>query len=205
MTENSGLTNINFKFNDKLLIYEVEQWRNKVPILQAELSKFPEHYYKVIKDMTQISEDERYPNIRLTVATFETKRFLEHYLLTDVKARPRYYVLKQDGCLPPHIDLTTLCSINNVLTNPETPIYIGDRSFDIQTEANEVEETIKHMEETNTTKEVLTPYSYKTAALDTTRIHMVDNKGHNVRMLFKISFFNISYRELVKCIREIDE
>ena len=205
MTENSGLTNIKFKFNDKLLIYEIEQWWNKVPRLQAELSKFPEHYYNVIKDMTQISEDEKYPDIRLTAATFETKRFLDHYSLTDAEVRPRYYVLNQDGCISPHIDLTTLCSINNVLTNPKTPIHLGDRSYNIRTEANEAEETIKYMEETNTTKDVLTPYSYKTAALDTTRIHMVDNKGHSARLLFKISFFDISYRELVRHIREIDE
>lgn len=190
-----GVTKIDFKFNDKLLIYEINQWRDRVPVLQAEDSNFPEEYYKVIKDVKQISEDKRFPEIQLPIAHQETKRFLKHYSIDNIDVRPRYYILKKDGYLAPHIDLTTLCSINTILSDPDTPVYLGDRSFDVQTEVDEANKIIKHIE--SSAKEHLTPYSYKTAALDTTRIHMVDNKGHNERLLFKLSFFDIDYRELV--------
>ena len=40
----SGLTEIDFKFNDELLIGELNQWRDKVPILQGKDSDFPEEY-----------------------------------------------------------------------------------------------------------------------------------------------------------------
>ena len=194
----SGLTEINFKFNDKLLINEVNYWRDRVPELQGSKSPFPKDYYKVIKDMKQISEDARYPEIQLPAAREETERFLRHYSINSIDVRPRYYVLKQDGYLAPHIDLSTQCSINTVLSDPSTPIYIGDRSFNIHGEVDQASKIIKEIGDN--IKEHLTPYPYKTAALDTTRIHSVDNKGHNERLLFKLSFFDISYQELISRI-----
>ena len=200
--EMSGLTEINFKFNHELLINEVKYWRDRVPELQGDKSPFPKEYYKVIKDMKQISEDARYPEIQLPVACEETERFLRHYSLTNVDVRPRYYVLKQDGFLGPHIDLATQCSINTVLTDPNTPIYLGGRSYDVHhdEEIEEAKEIVKVIGDD--IKAHLTPYKYKTAALDTTRIHAVDNKGHNERLLFKLSFFDITYYELIREIHE---
>jgi len=195
----SGLTEIDFKFNDELLIGEVNHWRDRVPTLQGNKSPFPKDYYKVIQDMKQISEDKRYPEIQLPAAHEETERFLRHYSITSIDVRPRYYILKQDGYIAPHIDLATQCSINTVLTDPSTPVYVGDRSFDIHSEVDEASKIIKEIGDN--IKEHLTPYPYKTAALDTTRIHSVDNKGHNERLLFKLSFFDISYQELTSRIK----
>ena len=197
--EMSGLTEIDFKFNHELLINEVKYWRDRVPELQGDKSPFPEDYYKVIQDMKQISEDARYPEIQLPAAHEETERFLRHYSITSIDVRPRYYVLKEDGYIAPHIDLGTQCSINTVLTDPSTPIYVGDRSFDIHSEVDEASKIIKEIGDDIKTH--LTPYTYKTAALDTTRIHSVDNKGRNERLLFKLSFFDISYQELTSRIK----
>jgi hypothetical protein len=196
-----GLAEVDFKFNDKILIDEINQWRDRVPVHQGEDSNFPKEYYRVIKDVKQISEDKRYPEIQLPIAHQETERFLKHYSLINIDVRPRYFILKKDGYLPPHIDLTTQCSINTILSDPDTPVYLGNRSFDIHTEADEAAKIIKNIESTDSTKKHLTPLTYKTAALDTTRIHMVDNKGHNERLLFKISFFDVSYEELVGRVR----
>ena len=195
-----------FEFNDEILIDEINEWRDRVPVIQAEDSNFPKEYYRVIKDVKQISEDKRFPEIQLPIAHQETKRFLKHYSIDNIDVRPRYYILKKDGYLAPHIDLTTLCSINTILSDPDTPVYLGDRSFNVQTEVNESKEVFKYIESTgwkyDNAKKHLTPYTYKTAALDTTRIHLVDNKGHNERLLFKLSFFDISYEELIGHVRD---
>jgi hypothetical protein len=198
----SGLTEIEYEFDDELLIGELNHWRNKIPIHQGKDSDFPEEYHRVIKDMTQINEDKRYPEIQLPIAHQQTELFLKYYSIVNTKVRPRYFIQAKDGYLSPHIDLTTQCSINTVLSDPSIPIYLGGRSFNIQTEADEAAKVIKRIESNDITKKHLTPYTYKTAAIDTTRIHMVDNKGHNERLLFKLSFFDISYDELVGRVRD---
>lgn len=83
----------------------------------------------------------------------------------------RYYTLEPNSILPMHVDYNTTCSVNTIL---------NDNTASIQIENNE--------------------YVYSTAILNTQALHGVNNND-KLRCLFKISFFDLSFEELVQIVR----
>lgn len=85
---------------------------------------------------------------------------------------PRYYKLEADHYLLPHVDYNTTCSVNHILSNDYAPVTIIGED-----------------------------YHYKTALLNTSVQHGVNNIGKEERLLFKISFFESTYEEIREQIR----
>jgi len=85
---------------------------------------------------------------------------------------PRYYKLEANHYLMPHVDFNTTCSVNHILSNESAPVTILGED-----------------------------YHYKTALLNTSVQHGVNNIGKEERLLFKISFFESTYEEIREKIR----
>ena len=107
----------------------------------------------------------------LPVLLNECRKFINKYNLQGYDIRPRYYIVAPGGYLPPHKDMKTLCAVNHILSDRYAPLIIEDQE-----------------------------YLYKTAVFNTQREHHVVNNGYEVRVLIKLSFFDISYQELVSRI-----
>ena len=86
------------------------------------------------------------------------------------KGSGRYYILDKNSNLRMHTDHNTTCSINVILNSNTAPITIEDQD-----------------------------YHYSVAVLDTQKMHGVKNNDSE-RYLFKISFFDLEYKELVKIV-----
>ena len=96
---------------------------------------------------------------------------MEYYILNDIELEyadklnkyfdidtlPKFYILKANTKLLPHIDYDTTCSINFLLSDGAAPVRFGDNE-----------------------------YYYRTALLNTTRKHSVDKHPAD-RLLFKLS------------------
>jgi len=80
---------------------------------------------------------------------------------------PRFYFLQKKTILRNHIDLNTKCSINHVISGAESPVNYPDYGM----------------------------YNYKTALLNTEKLHGVINKDSD-RILFKISIFDESFEQV---------
>lgn len=84
----------------------------------------------------------------------------------------RYYILDNNVYLEPHIDYYNICSVNWLLAGAGAPVVFGDKE-----------------------------YYYENAILDTTQLHSVPNTDCK-RVLFKINFMEISYKDLInKCVQ----
>lgn len=94
--------------------------------------------------------------------------------LFDIKARPRFYILKANSVLPPHQDLGTLCSIN-VLLSSKNPAPVN---YDAK------------------------EYYYKNALLNTQNMHGVVTNNED-RLLFKLSVFDESYESVAEKIKKV--
>lgn len=86
------------------------------------------------------------------------------------KGSGRYYILDKNTDLGMHTDHNTICSINAILNSNTAPITIEDQD-----------------------------YHYSVAVLDTQKMHGVKN-NNSERYLFKISFFDLEYKELVEIV-----
>lgn len=92
-----------------------------------------------------------------------------------VVGKPRFYLLEKDTTLPFHVDLGTQCSINFILGEGDgAPVKFKDTG-------NE--------------------YTYKSALLNTSLTHGVENKGDD-RILFKISFMENSFEDIKERIEK---
>jgi len=98
----------------------------------------------------------------------EYRKFINQYNLQGHDIRPRYYVCEAGGYFPPHTDMKTLCAVNHILSDSCAPLIIEKKE-----------------------------YQYKTAVFDTQREHNVQNRGYEDRVLIKLSFFDLSYEEVV--------
>ena len=107
----------------------------------------------------------------LPVLNEECDRFRWDHGLYKNQIKPRYYVLESNTVLPQHVDFNTRCSINHILSEDNADVMFGQDTF-----------------------------SYKTALLDTTQPHGVDNTDKPDRLLFKLSFFDISYNNVKKLL-----
>ena len=104
----------------------------------------------------------------LPVLWGEYKKFVDKYNLQGHDIRPRYYVCVAGGYFPPHKDMKTLCAVNHILSDSCAPLIIEKKE-----------------------------YQYKTAVFDTQRMHNVQNRGYEDRVLIKLSFFDLSYENIV--------
>ena len=89
----------------------------------------------------------------------------------EVDGRPRFYWLGANLHLPEHVDNTTTCSLNFVLSEDPAPVTVLGENF-----------------------------YYRSASLNTSVLHSVTN-GPVERVLFKISIFNESYEDIVKRLK----
>lgn len=105
----------------------------------------------------------------LPVLWYEFKRFVETFGLQGYDIRPRYYICEANGQFPPHKDMKTLCAVNHIVSDRYAPLIIEGQE-----------------------------YMYKTAVFNTQREHHVVNNGYEARVLIKLSFFDLSYEDLVK-------
>ena len=64
--------------------------------------------------------------------------------------------------------MKTLCAVNHIVSDRYAPLIIEDQE-----------------------------YLYKTAVFNTQREHHVVNNGYEARVLIKLSFFDLSYEELL--------
>ena len=151
----SPVYNIEYDFDNELLL--------------SELFNQKQNNYSDPKHGT--ADNWKIANEKLEIATAEMEHFCNVYSLP--LGKPRYYILKENSVLLPHIDYNTTCSINHVLSDDPAPVSfpgIGD-------------------------------FKYKTAILNTTIKHGVMNLGKKDRYLYKISFFDISYEEVCECLK----
>ena len=65
--------------------------------------------------------------------------------------------------------MKTLCAVNHIVSDRYAPLIIEGQE-----------------------------YMYKTAVFNTQREHHVVNNGYEARVLIKLSFFDLSYEDLVK-------
>lgn len=97
-----------------------------------------------------------------------TEQYYKFYNDIGLEGKPRYYILDSNSVLPPHIDLNTECSINHLLSGNAAPItYTNHGNF-----------------------------KYTTALINTKEEHSVDNTNYSDRYLFKISFFDYTFKEV---------
>jgi len=102
------------------------------------------------------------------VLTAEHKKFVTYYNLEEYDIRPRYVRCKAGGCFPPHKDEGTQAAVNHILTKVNAPLIIGEDE-----------------------------YQYKTAVFNTQREHAIYNEGYEDRVIIKLSFFDLSYEDVV--------
>ena len=87
-------------------------------------------------------------------------------------AKPRFYTLEANSLLPEHIDLTTMCSINVLLSDSQNaPVVIEDTEF-----------------------------FYDQCLLNTQKRHYVKN-GNDERLLFKLSIFDMTFNDVYRKIK----
>ena len=92
-----------------------------------------------------------------------------------IVGKPRFYLLEKDTVLKQHVDLGTQCSINFLLSDGDgAPVKFGETG-------NE--------------------YAYRTALLNTSLQHGVDNVSTD-RILFKISFMENSFEDVKQRIEQ---
>jgi hypothetical protein len=89
----------------------------------------------------------------------------------EVDGYPRFYWLKANSVVPPHVDNDTKCSINFILSENPAPVNFNQHIF-----------------------------YYRQCLLNTSKIHWVKN-GPTDRLLFKISIFDESFESLSKKIK----
>lgn len=107
----------------------------------------------------------------LNVMRHECNKFLEYYGFSKGDGEPRYYILQSNSILPTHVDADTKCSVNHLLEG-SAPIEFLDHG----------------------------KFEYSTALIDISKPHSVDNTNLPDRYLYKISFFNHNFNEVMSKI-----
>jgi hypothetical protein len=131
--------------------------------------KFVEHA-NIPKEYKEAFKDFKILKAQAGLPVLESQflKFITTYDLQGHDIRPRYYLCEAGGKFPAHKDMKTLCAVNHILSDRYAPLIIeGDE------------------------------YQYETAVIDLQREHYVDNYGYEERMLMKLSFFDLSYEELL--------
>ena len=139
MTNNEDILVFDYDFNKLALLDFWNQNRdNSQPYSDKRFGKFVMNNWRILK------------NIEIEYANILCEYF-------NIDADPKFYVLKANTALLPHIDQDTTCSINFLLSDGAAPVRFGNNE-----------------------------YYYTTALLNTTRKHSVD-KYPTDRVLFKLS------------------
>ena len=111
-------------------------------------------------------------NGTIDVAKKQSEILCQRYNIPET-GRPRYYRVAANSVLLPHIDYGTTCSINHILNDDAAPITFVDHG----------------------------EFEYKTALIDTTIMHGVNNLEKLDRYLFKISFYDMTFEEVSQCLQ----
>ena len=148
------VTQISYQVNQYKLLAELDHFRTDF-IMYSDPKHGDVNGWEVLRETEQT-----------IVMKEQRESFLDQFNIT-CESRARYYILKPDLYLPPHIDFNTTCAVNFILSGGESPVSY---------ESGE--------------------YIYDNAVLDTTKLHWVQNSG-SPRILFKISIFDMDYEELV--------
>lgn len=125
------------------------------------------------KKLAKYHTDNRYPLRVFTewkVSMYNGKYIKKIMKDFDVIGTPRFYWLKPNATISTHIDNTTKCSLNFLLSENNTAIIINGKE-----------------------------YFYKNALLNTTQPHSVKN-GNKERLLFKISIENENFENVANKI-----
>lgn len=88
----------------------------------------------------------------------------------NIKAKPRFYWLEANSVLDEHVDLSTTCSVNFILSEDPAPVTIGGKDL-----------------------------VYRQSLLNTLIPHSVTNHGPE-RILLKFSIFDVSYEDVLSNI-----
>jgi hypothetical protein len=134
----------------------------------ANHTDIPKEHEKEYKDAFKDFKILRANDNTMPVIWNEYRKFVDKYNLQGHDIRPRYYYLGAGGSIPPHKDMKTLCAVNHILSDSCAPLIIEKKE-----------------------------YQYKTAVFDTQRMHNVQNSGYGDRVLIKLSFFDLSYEDVV--------
>lgn len=130
--------------------------------------------YETYLSQSEPYVDARYPGSfeNWQILRLEPHFFAPIFADLGISGSPRFYHLKKNTKVPPHVDNKTLCSINFILGDSDpAPIRIEGKE-----------------------------YFYRQAVLNTQKMHEVHN-GNSDRLLFKISIFDKTYDEVVSMIR----
>ena len=111
----------------------------------------------------------------------ESKRWSE---LLQADARARYYWLKPNRQLWWHTDSNTTCAINYVLNGNDARVQFSTTGEDLK----------------GPPPKDFNEYEYNAAILDVIKYHSVPNDSDIPRILFKISIFDKSYKEIVNLL-----
>jgi len=142
MINNEDILVFDFDFDKSALLdFWNQNQDNTEPYTDRRFGKFVMNNWRILK------------NIEIEYA----KKLCEYF---DIEADPKFYVLKANTQLLPHIDQDTTCSINFLLSDGAAPVRFTDSE-----------------------------YYYRTALLNTSRKHSVD-KYPKDRILFKLSVKN---------------
>jgi hypothetical protein len=144
------------------------------------LNDFNSHFEQqsaCVTDGRMASEKSYFKIIRDTDLLDLTTDYYSNLLGCD--ARARYYWVKKGRRLWWHTDSNTQCSLNFILNGNSAQIEIAG-----------------HEDLEGPPPEKWNTYEYKSCLLDTTTYHSVPNYTDRDRILFKISIFDKSYKEM---------
>lgn len=129
---------------------------------------------EIFKELAESYTDPRYPGKELdNWLIYRHSSDYSKKIMDDfeIEGKARFYWLSANTVLPEHVDNNTTCSINFVLSDDAAPVNIQGKD-----------------------------YFYKQALLNTTIPHSVRN-GNAERILFKISIFDKSFKDIASRIK----
>lgn len=105
---------------------------------------------------------------------------IAHYIAditnTDIEqVSPRFYIQEKGHAIPFHRDVGTMCSLNILLSESNDPICFFQREGKLN-------------------------YSYKSALINVSEQHSVPAPIDESRILFKVSFFNKSFKDIASVL-----
>lgn len=99
---------------------------------------------------------------------------INFFRLETYDVRPRFYLLDKNTLLKQHVDNGTLCSLNFILSNKNSPINFREKEF-----------------------------YYTQALINTQSHHGISQPCVEDRILFKLSIMNLSYHEAKPIIENV--
>ena len=178
--ESNFVTHLDIEYNEDILLMISDEVKYRPFTAKTRLSEeeLRDRFNKSNKKMAKkgfFFDDKNGWLIGETVKGYEEVDRLVKYTkskLGDVEVKPRFYIQKKDVFVPEHIDMTTECAINILLSDDCAPI------------------TYKNFGD----------IYYKCALINTQEIHTV--KTDVERILFKLSIMDMKYETAASRLRD---